>query len=210
MWLDCIRNVYINYKLMLIRLIGCVRMTNPTRITVAFDKQTAELLEKISTDAQVSQSEVMRRALKFYNENRPLEDPTIKKKINAYMDLLLNGEHMILDVDHWLSFLQLVASSPEKEKFWKEHREIARSHWEQLKTKVHSPEEMLVRLEACNFYRITKNATNDFTLILVSDVSKEFVRVFLEEYFAAMGVKAEIKENLAKLRVTLKPVGTKL
>jgi hypothetical protein len=185
-------------------------MTNPTRVTVAFDKQTAELLEKISTDGQVSQSEVMRRALKFYNENRPLEDLTIKKKINAYMDLLLNGEHMILDVDHWLSFLQLVASSPEKEKFWKEHREIARSHWEQLKTKVHSPEEMLVRLEACNFYRITKNATNDFTLILVSDVSKEFVRVFLEEYFAAMGVKAEIKENLAKLRVTLKPVGTKL
>jgi metal-responsive CopG/Arc/MetJ family transcriptional regulator len=77
-------------------------MTNPTRITVAFDKQTAELLEKISTDSQVSQSEVMRRALKFYNENRPLEDPATKKKIASYMDLLLSGEHVILDVDHWL------------------------------------------------------------------------------------------------------------
>jgi hypothetical protein len=181
-------------------------MTNPTRITVAFDKQTAELLEKISTDAQVSQSEVMRRALKFYNENRSLEDPTIKKKIGFYMDMLLNGEHMILDVDHWLSFLQLVATSSEKEKekFWTEHREIARSHWEQLKTKVHSPEEMLTRLEACNFFRITRNGPNDFTLILYSDISKEFVKVFLEEYFSAMGVKAEIKENLAKLRITIK------
>ncbi|MGD6933369.1 MAG: ribbon-helix-helix protein, CopG family [Candidatus Bathyarchaeia archaeon] len=186
-------------------------MTNPTRITVAFDKQTAELLEKISTDSQVSQSEVMRRALKFYNENRPLEDPATKKKIASYMDLLLSGEHVILDVDHWLSFLQLVQNSPEKdkEKFWSEHREIARSHWEQLKTKVHSPEEMIVRLEACNFFRLTKNAPNDFTLVLFSDISKEFVKVFLEEYFAAMGVKAEIKENLAKLRVTVKPVGAK-
>lgn len=55
-----------------------------------------------------------------------------------------------------------------------------------------------------------KNAVNEFTLILVSDVSKEFVKVFLEEYFAAMGVKAEIKENLAKLRVTLKPSTSKL
>jgi metal-responsive CopG/Arc/MetJ family transcriptional regulator len=55
-------------------------MTNPARITVAFDKSTAELLEKISTDAQVSQSEVMRRALKFYNENRPLEDQQQRKK----------------------------------------------------------------------------------------------------------------------------------
>jgi hypothetical protein len=180
-------------------------MVNPTRITVAFDKTTADLLEKISTEAQVSQSEVMRRALKFYNENKALEDPAIKKKILAYSDMLLNGEHVIIDVDHWLMFLRLISSSPEQEKFWSEHKEVARAHWEQLKTKVHSAEEMLVRLEACNFYRLTKNAPNDYTLVLVSEVSKDFIRIFLEEYFAAMGVKAEIKENLTKLRVTVKP-----
>ena len=70
-------------------------MVNPTRITVAFDKTTADLLEKISTEAQVSQSETMRRALKFYNENKALEDPTTKKKIHAYLDMLLTGEHII-------------------------------------------------------------------------------------------------------------------
>jgi hypothetical protein len=178
-------------------------MVNPTRITVAFDKTTADLLEKISTETQVSQSEIMRRALKFYNENKALEDPATKKKILAYLDMLLTGEHIILDVDHWLMFLRLIASSPEKETFWTEHKEVARAHWEQLKTKVHTPEEMLTRLEVCNFYRLTKNAPNDFTLVLVSEVSKEFIRIFLEEYFAAMGVKAEIKENLTKLRVTV-------
>ena len=112
--------------------------------------------------------------------------------------MLLNGEHVILDVDHWLMFLRLIASSPEQEKFWSEHKEVARAHWEQLKTKVHSPEEMLARLEICNFYRLTKNAPNDYTLVLVSETSKDFIRIFLEEYFAAMGVKAEIKENLTK------------
>jgi len=185
-------------------IVKLVVMVNPTRITVAFDKTTADLLEKISADAQVSQSEVMRRALKFYNENKALEDPAIKKKTLAYMDMLLNGEHVIIDVDHWLMFLRLIASSPEQEKFWSEHKELARAHWEQLKTKVHSAEEMLVRLEACNFYRLTKNAPNDYTLVLVSEISKDFIRIFLEEYFAAMGVKAEIKENLTKLRVTVK------
>lgn len=183
-------------------------MVNPTRITVAFDKTTADLLEKISTEADVSQSEVMRRALKFYNDNRPLEDPTIKKKIAAYLDMLTTGEHVILDIDHWLMFLSLIETSPEKEKFWNEHKELARAHWEQLKNKIHSPEEMLARLEICNFYRLTKNAPNDFTLVLVSEVSKEFIRTFLEEYFAAMGVKAEIKTNLTKLRVTIKPSTT--
>jgi hypothetical protein len=184
-------------------------MANPTRITVAFDKTTADLLEKISTESQVSQSEIMRRALKFYNENKALEDPTTKKKIHAYLDMLLTGEHIILDVDHWLMFLRLIATSPEKEKFWTEHKDVARAHWEQLKTKVHSPEEMLSRLEICNFYRLTKNASNDYTLVVVSEISKDFIRVFLEEYFAAMGVKAEIKENLTKLRVTIKPANAK-
>lgn len=178
---------------------------NPTRVSVAFDKTTADLLSKMSTEANVSQSEVMRRALKFYYENKPLEDPVIQKKIHSYMDMLLSGEHVILDVDHWLMFLRLIGSSPEQEQFWKEHKEVARAHWEQLKAKVHSPEEMLLRLEICNFYRLTKNAPNDFTLVLVSEDSKAFIRVFLEEYFAAMGVKAEIKENLTKLRVTIKP-----
>jgi hypothetical protein len=180
-------------------------MVNPTRITVAFDKLTADLLEKISTEAQVSQSEIMRRALKFYNENKALEELAIKKKIYVYLDMLLTGEHIILDVDHWLMFLRLIASSPDKENFWTEHREVARAHWEQLKTKVQPPEELLSRLEICNFYRLTRNAPNDYTLVLVSEVSKDFIRIFLEEYLAAMGVKAEIKENLTKLRVTIKP-----
>jgi hypothetical protein len=185
-------------------------MPNPTRITVAFDKTTADLLEKISTEADASQSEIMRRALKFYSENKTQEDPTIKKKIHSYMDMLLSGEHVIVDVDHWLMFLRLIQSSPDKEQFWKEHRELARAHWEQLKGKVYTTEDMLSRLENCNFYRLIKNGPNDFTLVLVSEFSKDFIRIFLEEYFAAMGVKVEIKENLTKLRVILKPNGARV
>jgi hypothetical protein len=68
---------------------------------------------------------------------------------------------------------------------------------------VRSAEELLTRLEACNFFRITKNSEKDFTLVLGSELPKTFVRIFLEEYFASMGVKATIKENLAKIRVTV-------
>jgi hypothetical protein len=177
---------------------------NPTRITVSFDQVTANLLEKISKEAGLSQSEIMRRALRFYYENKAIEDAATRKKLYTYMDLLLSGEHVILDVDHWFLFLKLVESSPDKEQFWKEHRDVAKSHTEQLKTKVHTVDELLARLEACNFFRVTKNSENDFTLVLGSELPKEFVKIFLEEYFAGMGVKASIKENLAKLRVTVK------
>ena len=87
-------------------------MTNPTRVTVAFDKTTADLLEKLSTEGDVSQSEIMRRALKFYSENKALDDPVKKRKVHSYLDMLLSGEHVIVDVDHWLMFLRLIESSP--------------------------------------------------------------------------------------------------
>ena len=177
---------------------------NPTRITVAFDQATANLLERISTETELSQSEIMRRALRFYNDNKVLADPATRKKAYAYMDMLLGGEHIILDVDHWLLFLQLIESSPDKEKFWTEHKAVARAHKEQLKNKVHSAEDLLTRLELCNFYRLTKNSDKDFTLIFGYELPKKFVRVFLDEYFAAMGIKAEIKENLTKLNVSVK------
>ncbi len=177
---------------------------NPTRITVAFDQPTANLLEKISEETDLSQSEIMRRALKFYNDNKVLTDPYIRKKAYAYMDLLLGGEHVILDADHWLIFLQLIESSPDKEQFWTKHKEVARSHKDQLRNKVLSAEELLGRLENCNFYRLAKNSDRDFTLIFGSELPKKFVRVFLEEYFSAMSIKAEIKENLTKINVTIK------
>ena len=106
---------------------------NPIRVTVAFDETTAKLLDKFCDDAKLSQSEIMRRALKGYYQNRQLEDPTTAKRVQMYMDLLMKGEHVILDIDHWLIFLRLIDSSPEKERFWAEHREIAREHAEQLK-----------------------------------------------------------------------------
>jgi hypothetical protein len=178
---------------------------NPTRITVAFDQATANLLEKISTETELSQSEIMRRAIKFYHENKALTDSATRKKAYAYMELLLGGEHVILDVDPWLLFLRLIENSPSQEKFWTEHREVARSHKEQLKSKVRTAEELLTRLETCNFFRLTKNSEKDFTLIFGSELPKKFFRIFLEEYFGAMPLKAEIKENLTKLSVTIKP-----
>lgn len=175
-----------------------------TRITVAFDQSTAELLERTSNDANLSQSEIMRRALRFYHENSALQDPSTRTKFHAFTELMTGGEHVILDVDHWLLFLKLVESSSNKEEFWKEHRKVARFHIEQLRRKVHTVEQLLERLESCNFFRVVRNSEVDFTLVLGSEIPKNFIKIFLEEYFLGMGAKVDIRENLAKLRVTIR------
>lgn len=176
------------------------------RVTVAFDPPTAGLLEKLSEEEGLSQSEIIRRALRFYDENKALKDPAINRRVQSYMELLSSEEHIILDIDHWLLFLKAVECLPEPEKFWEEHRKIAQSHFEQLKSKLTTVDELLVRLEDCNFFRVVRNSKNEFTLVLRSELSKKFVRLFLEGYLSSMGVKFEVKENMAKLKLAVNPL----
>lgn len=92
-------------------------MKNPTRITIALDEETIDLFGNTKRETGLSQSELIRKALRFYYENRAIVDDTIRKKLENYIDLLLSGEHVILDLDHWLLFLSLIETSPEKEIF---------------------------------------------------------------------------------------------
>ncbi len=181
-------------------------MVNPQRVTAAFDKATADLLEKITSEKQISQSEAIRQALKFYDENRFIEDQAVKKRVHEYANMLLVGEHIILDSDHWLLFLRLISLVPaaDREKFWQEYRQIAKAHSEQLKNHVHSLGDLLVRLEICNFFRLIENSPNDFTLVLSNEESREFIKIFIQEYCLAMDIPIEIKENLTKLRIQAK------
>ncbi len=128
----------------------------------------------------------------------------MRRKVYTYIDMLLSGEHIILDVDHWLLFLDLIETSSEKERFWDRCRRIARAHAEQLRCKINSARDLLERLETCNFFRLNENSENEFTLVLLSEAPKKFIRIFLEEFFSVMGMRAEIREDLAKLRISIR------
>ena len=173
-------------------------MKNPVRVTIAFDEESYEIFSKLKESSRQSQSEIIRNALRFYYSYREFENLD-GEKIKIYVEMLSDGEHIILDIDHWIAFLRLVETHPEKDKFWEIHREVARSHAEQFKGK--SAEYILERLEACNFFRMNRVSENEFTLILGNEITKNFIRIFLEEVFEGVGINAEIKEDLTKLRV---------
>jgi hypothetical protein len=180
-------------------------MNAPIRVTISFDEKSYRNFEALRDEIDVSQSELIRRAINYYYENRSSLDSPPDERVAEYKDMLGNGEHIILDVDHWLLFLKAVESSSSQSEFWNTHRDIARSHAEQLAKKVRSPEELLKRLETCNLFKISRSdsAPNEYTLLTGSGTQRRFVREFLEETFAGMGFNANIKEDYSKLRVTL-------
>ncbi len=176
-------------------------MPAPTRVTIALDPETTRLFEELKTETRLSQSGLIRRALQFYSENKKLIDRHGTKRINTYVDMLAEGEHVILDIDHLLMFLKLVENSPDKEKFWQDHKKVADSHSEHLTEKIKKPLDFLERLEACNFFKLSRTSDTEYTLILYADVTKRFVKTLIEDVLAGMGFKVEIKEDLAKLRL---------
>ena len=124
-----------------------ITLKKQKRITAALDGSTISFLEKISTQDNLSYSEIIRRALNFYKENRAISTENMK----TYRDLLSNGEHVIIDIEHWFLFLNFIESSQNKETFWTKHGEVARSHGGQLKNKVVTVEDLLNRLVSMQF-----------------------------------------------------------
>ena len=176
-------------------------MKSPERITIALDEETSGLFKKMKEDLALSQSELMRESLKFFGKHKMLFDFAEDKKVYTHAEMLSAGEHVILDIDHWILFLSFIETHPDKEKFWNLHKEVCRAHAEQFKHKLFNAESILRRLEICNLFNMNKTGKNEFTLIFGSDAPKKFVRIELEEIFAGMGFLVEIKDDFSKLRV---------
>ena len=175
--------------------------TVPERITIALDENTANLFKKLREEGALSSSELMREALKFYGKHRSLLDLAEDKRIYAQVEMLSAGEHVILDIDHWILFLKFIEVHPDKAKFWELHREVSRAHAEQFKSKLYNVESIVRRLEMCNLFRLSKTSETDFTLIFGSELSKKFIRIELQEIFEGMEFNVDIKEDFSKLRL---------
>jgi len=176
-------------------------MRQPDRVTISLDDETAELFQKVKRESKSSQSELMRAALKFYEKYRALYGSVNADKVSTYIELLANGEHVVLDIDHWLLFLKFIESHPEKDQFWELNKAISAAHAEQFKHQYFPVESVLRRLEACNFFTVTPVSTNEYRLMLSAEVLKSFSKTLLQETLTGMGFTVEIKENLAKLRL---------
>jgi hypothetical protein len=178
---------------------------SPERVTIALDEETAKLSRDMREDLGISQSELMREALKFYSRHKALFDSVDEERIYAYTEMLSVGEHIILDIDHWILFLTFIETHPEKEKFWEMHKKVSQAHAEEFKQKNHKAETVLRRLELCNLFKLSRTSDADFTLLLGYDIPKKFVKMELLDIFSKMGIKVEMKEDFSKLRIKILP-----
>ena len=181
------------------------RHINKFVVSVSFDDETAAIFRDIKKDLVVSNSELMRRALKFYSSHKVLLESVDVERVYTYLEMLSDGEHVILDMNHLILFLQFIESHPGKEKFWEMHQKVSQGHAEEFIYKNYDAKGVLSRLEACNLFKLSMTSETDFTLILGYDVPKKFIEKELEDIFSKMGYRTEIREGLSKISVKILP-----
>lgn len=174
-------------------------------VTISFDDETAAIFKDLKKDLVISQSKLMRTALKFYSRHKGLFESVDVERVYIYSEMLSDGEHVILDMDHWILFLKFIESHPDEEKFWEMHKRVSQAHTEEFIHKNHDAEVVLRSLEVCNLFKLSRASKTDFTLILGYDVPKKFIRTELENIFSKMESRAEIREDLSKIRVKILP-----
>ena len=176
-------------------------MKNLNRITVAIDDDLFKKLKEIKERENISINKIVKNAINFYLKYK---DVGYVDKIDIYFDMLLKGEHIILDIDHWLVILKLLKKYNAMKEFLEEHKKIAIAHGEQLKEKLRDAEDFFKRLETCNFFKYIKDRENVYTLVLNHEEYKEFVKILVEEVLKHMGYNIRIKEDILKLRIYLR------
>ena len=178
-------------------------MNPPERVTISLDDETANLFKAMKKELKVSQSALMREALKFYRKYRTLFDSVDEVKLRTFIELLSTGEHVIVDIDHWLLFLDLIETHPGSERFWEAHKAICAAHAEEFKYKRYHADHVLKRLETCNLFKLHEDSTDAFTVVLSPDIARKFIKTEIEEILGRMGLEVGIKEDMAKLRVRI-------
>ncbi len=174
------------------------------RLSIALDEKSDALIDSYQSKYNLSKSEIIRRALeclKYEDEN--VKGRTNLETISAYIDFLANMEHVIVDVAHWKAiFLEIDEKS---EKFWNEVVKIGEQHlneyYDKGKKDVRS---ILEYVEKTNWYKLSIDSENCYTLILIVSEASKFVKKFFEGFFKNYPRKVEITEDYKKLRVRVK------
>lgn len=173
----------------------------PVRLSVSLDDETAKLIEKIHSKLGTSKADVVRLSIRYLNIAEEKGGVPLST-VNACLDFLAKGEHVIVDVEHWQSLFKEISNGSEK--FWAEVREVGKNHWGEYYDKgLRSVRDILEYVEKTNWYTMNVDSEHDFTLILRVPSSKRFVKTFFEGFFNASPYQVKISESYGKIRMSV-------
>lgn len=178
-------------------------MTNE-RITASLDEDAAEALEDLTSRTGHGQSELVRKALRFYAANYQAATTDAGTKLEDYHEMLSGGEHVLLDVDFLHCFLDYVADedgNPDPA-FLEQADKVSDYHAREYQGEFETLDQLLEWLSLCGFLSVRRSDANRYHVVFPSEQIRWFMTRFIERSVAGLPFDIEIEEGLTKVLVT--------
>ena len=170
------------------------------RVCANFDDESLTILEEYLAKYGGSTASLLRRALQCLKITEEAQEKASWDNIVAYVDYLAKMEHVIVDIAHWKAIFSEIGEGSEK--FWDNVYKIGEEHLREFKDKgLEDVESILEHIENKNWYKLSVDSKNSFTLILAVSEASRFVKTFFEGLFKNYPRKVEIIEEFKKIRI---------
>jgi hypothetical protein len=170
------------------------------RVCANFDDESVIILEEYLAKYGGSTANLLRRALQCLKDYEDAREKASWDNIVAYVDYLAKMEHVIVDIAHWKAIFSEIGEGSEK--FWENVYEIGEEHLREFLDKgLEDVESILEYIENKNWYKLSIDSKNSFTLILAVSEASRFVRTFFEGLFKNYEKKVEVIEEFKKIRI---------
>ncbi len=168
------------------------------RICINFDDESLAVIEKYKCEG--SMANLFRRAIKYLKFCEEAQEKASLEKITVYIDFLTKMEHVILDIADGKAIFSEIGEGSEK--FWGEIQKIGEEHLKEYQDKgLRTIKQMLEYVEKTNWYKLSTDSEDTYTLILTVSEASKFVKTFFEGLFKNYSRKVEIIEESKKIRI---------
>lgn len=173
-----------------------------TRISVALDDKTEELLNDLISRKNMTVSDIVRSAIITYSELESGEGEIDIERLKNYASLLYGGENVIVDIELWACILDELNQGGSKE-LWTHIEEIGEMYGLQFKNMgLNNINDILKYLEgATNWFRLKTNGGMRYNLILRAKSEVKLLRVILERIFTAQEMPVKIINGIRKITI---------
>jgi len=170
------------------------------RVCANFDEESLAIIEKYQAKYKGSTANLLRLALRCLKICEEAQEKASLEKIMTYIDYLAKMEHLLIDIADGKAIFSEIGEGSEK--FWDEIYNIGEEHLEEYQDKgLRTVKQMLEYVEKTNWYKLSVDSENSFTLILSVSEASKFVKTFFEGLFDNYPKKVEIIEEFKKIRV---------
>jgi len=170
------------------------------RLSVSLNGESSEIIKKYLPKYKGSKADLIRKSLVYLDKCEKIQKNVDFETIEAYIDYLAKLEHVIVDISHWKVIFNKIGEGSNQ--FWDEIYRIGEEHRKEYYDKgIRNIRKVLEHVEKTNWYKLSVDSEDCYTLILTATEAGKFVFYFFSGFFKNYPRKVEISDEGKKIRI---------